>query len=269
MEFTAQLSNLEQVFTHNELKHEVYTKNMDDSLNGKYVNQCLATPILKPVKGKIDIPPLEGFPSPAIPLGDESLMNLGLTDRVEHFRLSPDIDSKFTKLQVNLEKKNISYKSSTTPNVAYATSPSSEIQSISTFATTNIQNTENSEFTMVLSEDESDSVQGHLGAKKAPKSKERKLSSEGGITLPPRAEEDSILRPHSKKTIISSSKLLKDQQALMPTTILGFLQKSVKDLKQGNTKKRVEKAGLKSLEALNLTTSIGEVGSRFPSFTLG
>ena len=146
-------------------------------------------------------------------------------------------------------------------------SPSSEAQSLSTLASSNVQKTENSEFTMVFSEDENESAQGHLSTKKAPKSKERKLSSENGIMLPPRAHEGSILRPNSKMTL--SSKLPKDQQALKPTSILGFLQKSVNGLKQGNTKKRVEKAGLKSLEALSLTSSMGEVGASIPSFTLG
>ena len=122
---------------------------------------------------------------------------------------------------------------------------------------------------MVFSEDESESAQGHLGTQKAPKSKERKLSSEDRMMLPPRAAEGSILRPNSKMTSLLSPKPSGDQQALKPKTILGFLQKSVNGFKQGNTKKRVEKAGLKSLEALSLTTSIGEVGSSIPSFTLG
>lgn len=42
----------------------------------KYENPVLATPVLQPVKGKIAIPPLEGFPSPAIPVNSDSLFNL-------------------------------------------------------------------------------------------------------------------------------------------------------------------------------------------------
>ena len=38
-----------------------------------YSNIKLATPILRPIKQEIDIPPLEDFPSPAIPLEFESL----------------------------------------------------------------------------------------------------------------------------------------------------------------------------------------------------
>ena len=43
----------------------------------KYANPSLATPIIHPVKGKIDIPPLEGFPSPAIPIDADSIFQLG------------------------------------------------------------------------------------------------------------------------------------------------------------------------------------------------
>jgi hypothetical protein len=43
----------------------------------KYANPSLATPIIHPVQGKIDIPPLEGFPSPAIPIDADSIFQLG------------------------------------------------------------------------------------------------------------------------------------------------------------------------------------------------
>ncbi|CAI2386599.1 unnamed protein product [Moneuplotes crassus] len=271
MEFVAPTSNLLEITKPGELKNAVVTelKSRISYQSEKYDNLSLATPILKPVRSKIDIPSLEDFPAPAIPVDCSPLCKVGTENRVENFRLSPNVGCKLEKLQVSLTKKNISDKTSTTPNVAYAASPSSEAQSMSTLATTNAQKTENSEFTMAISEDGSESAQGYLDTSKAPKSKERKLSSKEGIILPPRAEADSILRPSSKNTILLSSKLSSDQQALKPTSILGFLQKSVSDLKQGNTKKKVEKVGLKSFEALSLTTSTGEVGSSIPNFTLG
>ena len=155
----------------------------------------------------------------------------------------------------------------------YNVSPTSEVQSLSTLASTNNQSTEPNEFTLVVSEDESENGQGHLEPfSKGPKSKERKLSDDHTPMLPPRAVDEAILRPcvkfASKSTILSKQKS-PNQQPLQPMTILGFLQQSVKDKLQGNTKKRVEKAGLKSLEALTLNASIGKAGSSIPSFTLG
>lgn len=41
-----------------------------------YTNTFLATPILQPVKGKVHIPPLDGFPKPAIPVESDSIFNL-------------------------------------------------------------------------------------------------------------------------------------------------------------------------------------------------
>jgi len=167
----------------------------------------------------------------------------------------------------------VSGKSTATPEIEYANSPNSEVQSLSTIASSNNQKTESSEFTMVFSEDEFENMQGHLPSfSKGPKSKERKLSNEDTPMLPPRAVDEAILRPCVKfasKSTILSNKVKDNQQPLQPMTILGFLQKSIKDKLQGNTKKRVEKAGLKSLQALNLNASAGKAGSSIPSFTLG
>lgn len=131
-------------------------------------------------------------------------------------------------------------------------------------------NQKDSEITMVFSEDDEVDTQGNLAKSTKPnKSKERKLSNEEGQMLPPRAKGGVILRPCAKfnsNSTISSKNL--DQQPLQPMTILGFLQKSTGNL-QGNTKKRVEKADLKSLEALSLTASFSKTGSEIPSFTLG
>jgi hypothetical protein len=138
---------------------------------------------------------------------------------------------------------------------------------MSTLASSN-QN--NSEITMIFSEDEEVDTQGNLVTSiKINKSKERKLSNE---MLPPRAMEGAIMRPCARfasgTTIFSKPNNL-DQQPLQPMTILGFLQSTVNVKLQGNTKKRVEKAGLKSLEALSLTASLRKTGSDIPSFTLG
>lgn len=126
------------------------------------------------------------------------------------------------------------------------------------------------EITMVVSEDEEFDTQGNLVmSSKFNKSKERKLSNE---MLPPRAKEGAFLRPCAKfvfTSTISSKPTEGDQQPLQPMTILGFLQSTVNVNLQGNTKKRVEKAGLKSLEALSLTASLRKTGSDIPSFTLG
>ena len=148
-------------------------------------------------------------------------------------------------------------------------SPTSEVQSLNTMVSTN-QKTDTSDITMVFSEDDEEALQGHLAkSSKGSQSKERKLSNEEANMLPPRAKDGVQLRPCAKFTssTIKSSKT--DQQPLKPMTILGFLQKSHSDSMQGNTKKRVEKAGLKSLEALSLTASVGKAGSSMPSFTLG
>lgn len=156
-----------------------------------------------------------------------------------------------------------------TPEMQVVASPNSEIQSLNTLASTN-QKTESSEITMVFSEDDEEMMQGYLAkSSKGPKSKERKLSNEEGQMLPPRAKEGVLLRPcaNFSSSTIKSSKT--DQQPLKPMTILGFLQKSHADCMQGNTKKRVEKAGLKSLEAFSLTASAGKAGSSMPSFILG
>jgi hypothetical protein len=50
--------------------------NMLKYQNEKYVNLHIATPLLKPVKTKVDIPPLDAFPSPAIPVNAESIFGL-------------------------------------------------------------------------------------------------------------------------------------------------------------------------------------------------
>mmetsp|Transcript_2166 Transcript_2166/g.2484 ORF Transcript_2166/g.2484 Transcript_2166/m.2484 type:complete len:156 (-) Transcript_2166:232-699(-) len=153
----------------------------------------------------------------------------------------------------------------------YAVSPKSELQSLSTVASSSNQQTNSTEFEIIFSEDELESAQGNLDHfSNQPKSKERKLSEEDSGMLPPRATDEAMLRPNSKfasKSIIESAKT--DQQPLKPMTILGFLQQSVKDKLQGNTKKRVEKAGLKSLDTLTLNASTGKIGSSIPSFTLG
>jgi len=156
----------------------------------------------------------------------------------------------------------------------YVTSPVSGTKSLSTLASSQALKTEDSEFTMVFSEKEIEGTQGNLAKpSKNSKSKERKLSTEDAPMLPPRALQGAILRPcakfASKSSLFSNAKLTTAPQALKPMTILGFLQQSVKDQKQGNTKKRVEKAGLKSLEALSLTASFGKADSSIPSFTLG
>ena len=46
-----------------------------------YVDPVLATPILRPMKQEIDIPPIEDFPSPAIPLSFEPLNDFVLSQR--------------------------------------------------------------------------------------------------------------------------------------------------------------------------------------------
>ena len=51
-------------------------RSREEYQNEKYTNLNLATPVLQPLKGKVDIPPLEAFPSPAIPVNADALFNL-------------------------------------------------------------------------------------------------------------------------------------------------------------------------------------------------
>ena len=46
-----------------------------------YINLKLATPVLKHIKEEIEIPLLEEFPEPAIPIGEESTYGF-----IEHSR---------------------------------------------------------------------------------------------------------------------------------------------------------------------------------------
>lgn len=156
----------------------------------------------------------------------------------------------------------------------YIVSPASEVQSFTTLASTNQSKNTADDMIMVFSEDEEENLQGKLvKSSKGPQSKERKLSNEELPMLPPRAKEGAILRPcakfNSTSTIFNKSKATADQQALKPKSILGFLQQSVSGNLQGNSKKRVEKAGIKSLEAFSLLSSTGKPDASVPGFTLG
>lgn len=150
-------------------------------------------------------------------------------------------------------------------------SPYSEAQSLSTLVSSN-HKTEG-EMIMVFSDGEEEVAQGNLvKSSKGPQSKERKLSNEEYHILPPRAMDGAILRPCSQfasKSTIKSKLATANQQPLKPMTILGFLQKSVQGNLQGNTKRRVEKADFKSLDAFSLLTSTGKTAANIPSFTLG
>jgi hypothetical protein len=124
---------------------------------------------------------------------------------------------------------------------------------------------------MVFSEDEEEGSQGKLAKSKNPHSKERKLSNEETHMLPPMAKEGVLLRPCAMFVSNStklSAKGKADQQPLKPMTILGFLQNSGAGKLQVNTKKRVEKADFKSLEALSMTSSTGKSEASMPRFTL-
>lgn len=44
--------------------------------NEKNANSDVGTPILQPIKAKVDIPPLDGFPKSAIPMKSDLLFNL-------------------------------------------------------------------------------------------------------------------------------------------------------------------------------------------------
>jgi hypothetical protein len=149
-------------------------------------------------------------------------------------------------------------------------SPYSEVQSLTTLASSNQQKTE-SELVMVFSEDEEENVQGKLvSISKGPHSKERKLSNEEHQMLPPMAKDGVLLRPCSTFASKSStlSKITPNQQPLKPMTIFGFLQKSVAGNSQENTKKRVEKADFKSLQAFGLTSGMSKTDTLISSFTL-
>lgn len=165
-----------------------------------------------------------------------------------------------------------SEKTTATPDIQFVASPYSEVQSLSTRASSNKPTNTEGEILMVFSEDEEEDLQGKLvKSTKGPQSRERKLSNEDQHMLPPRAKEGVILRPCSKfaSTTKYSKQAETDQQPLKPMTILGFLQQSVSGNMQGNTKKRVEKAGYKSLQAFCITSSTGKTAASIPSFTLG
>lgn len=150
----------------------------------------------------------------------------------------------------------------------YQASPASEAMSYSTLASSN-HKTEG-EMIMVIS-DEEEELQGKLvKSSNLSQSKERKLSNDNEM-LPPRAKEGSILRPSKfvSKATINEKSASAAQQPLKPMTILGFLQQSTKGGLQGCSKRRVEKADFKSLDAFSLLTSTGKTAAKTPSFTMG
>lgn len=145
---------------------------------------------------------------------------------------------------------------------------------MTTLASSQKTNKNPTEMEMIFFEDEDESAnQGNLAqSNKGPRSKERKLSNEDCHMLPPRAKGCSILRPASKfgsNTMTIPEQPKTTQQALKPNSILGFLQKSVNDKKQGDSKKGIEKAEFKGLSALSFTSSTGKSEASVPSFTLG
>lgn len=79
MEFERPLTNLNNLYPRSAFaiaEEWPSTSSKAEYRNEKYPNLKLATPILQPVKGKVDIPPLEGFPKPAIPVNSDFIFNL-------------------------------------------------------------------------------------------------------------------------------------------------------------------------------------------------
>jgi hypothetical protein len=79
MEIERPLNNLNDILPNQAFaKSDVMKlkKSRAEYQNEKYVNLHIATPLLQPVKTKIDIPPLDAFPSPAIPVNAESIFGL-------------------------------------------------------------------------------------------------------------------------------------------------------------------------------------------------
>lgn len=54
--------------------------------NKKYSNLELATPVLQPAPCKFEIPPLEGFPQPAIPVNADAIFNLSRSSKYVNYR---------------------------------------------------------------------------------------------------------------------------------------------------------------------------------------
>ena len=79
MKIASTLTNLmESIPTqkYNNSETTIHLKSKKIYQNEKYTNPSLATPVLQPIKNKVEIPPLEDFPSPAIPVNADSLFDL-------------------------------------------------------------------------------------------------------------------------------------------------------------------------------------------------
>ena len=206
--------------------------------------------------------------------------------------MSPNIDTKLEKLQVKLVKKNSKQSlqvctlaklgdlasdnksTAATPEIGLGNVMNSDIQSLSTLASTNKLSKCSDEIEMVF-EDETMEKMAKASLFKSSKgthSKERKLSNGEGVMLPPQAKNGDLLRPSLFKK--SNEKPSKsgdmNQQALKPKTILGFLEESCSDcLLEMPRKEELEKAGT-SLPTLSLISGTkSKAGNDIPAFTLG
>lgn len=172
----------------------------------------------------------------------------------------------FTKLCKSDEILIGSQTNSATPEMNYNMSPTSA--SVSTLASSNYKKDEDVEFEMNTESDDMPGMPILSKSHKGPQSKERKLSNEDCMMLPPRAQEGNFLRPKAKVASAMTAKSVfsnESQPALKPMTILGFLQQKAKDATKNEG---VEKAEPKSIFAFNLTSSSDEAGISIPTITM-
>lgn len=63
-------------FVKNEAKELPWIVTKKQYRSETYINSKVCTPILQPIKAKVDIPPLYGFPKSSIPMKSDKLFNL-------------------------------------------------------------------------------------------------------------------------------------------------------------------------------------------------
>lgn len=84
MEFERPLTNLKDILPKKAFAQSEYMYLRESRAkyqSEKYLNMNIATPLLQPCKAKIDIPPLDALPSPAIPVNAESIFSLDTGSR--------------------------------------------------------------------------------------------------------------------------------------------------------------------------------------------
>lgn len=161
-----------------------------------------------------------------------------------------------------------------TPEIGTINVSNIEMQSMSTLASSNKLSKCSDEIEMVFDDEHNDLIAKtkKFKSNKGPQSKERKLSNEEGVMLPPRALNGDLLRPSKFQTNAMVSSKIGDmnQQALKPMTILGFLKQSCNDcLLEVPETEGIEKAdtSLPKLSMISGTNS--KAGANIPAFTLG